>query len=210
LPKAYALAWLIREARTRASVDIGVYRGRSLVPQAVVHREATGGVAYGVDPYSKSEAIQNDREDLRERLHDFVACTDFDAIHDEVLRLRATLGLERHCVLLRKTSAEAAREFAGSGMRFGLVHVDGNHDAARVLEDVRLYFPLLERDGFLVMDDVSWESVRPGVEWMSERARTLFHVATPSINEVDYAVFWNGRSVSRAEKLRRALAAIYE
>jgi hypothetical protein len=209
LPKAYALAWMIRAGRVRASIDIGVYRGRSLVPQAVAHRDYTGGLAYGVDPYSSEEAVQNDHPVLRERLHDFAAKTDFEAIYREVLRLREELGLEAHCMLLRQTSAQAARDFARRATRFGLVHVDGNHDSARVLEDVQLYFPLLEEGGFLVMDDVSWTSVRPGVEWMAARLPMLFHVATPAINEVDYAVFWNGRSTSREAYFREALASIY-
>jgi predicted O-methyltransferase YrrM len=209
LPKAYALAWLIRATGTRSSVDIGVYRGRSLMPQAVAHRDCTRGVAWGIDPFSREEAVQNDHAALRERLQDFVAKTDFEALYQEVLRLRTELGLEAHCTLLRQTSAEAAREFARRGTRFGLVHVDGNHDSARVLEDVELYFPLLEKGGFLVMDDVSWTSVRPGVEWMRARLPMLFHVATPAINEVDYAVFWNGRSESREADFREALARIY-
>ncbi len=153
--KAYAMAWLIRAERLRSSLDIGVYRGRSLMPQAVAHRDYTGGVAYGVDPFSNAEAMQNDNEALREKIRQFVAATDFERMYGEVLALRDSLGLAEHCRLVRETSEEAAVDFAQRGMRFGLIHVDGNHDTAKVLRDVQLYWPLLSRGGFVVMDDVS-------------------------------------------------------
>src|SRR5689334_19341101 len=101
--KAYAMAWLIRAERLRTSLDIGVYRGRSLMPQAVAHRDYTGGIAWGVDPYSRTEAVQNDNPVLRERLDDFVRTTDFDRLYEDVLALRQALGVEAHCTLVRQT-----------------------------------------------------------------------------------------------------------
>jgi hypothetical protein len=208
--KAYAMSWLIRAEQIRASLDIGVYRGRSLMPQAVAHRDYTGGVAYGVDPYSSAEAMQYDNEALRERIREFIDRTDFQQMHDEVLALQGRLALGEHCRVVRKTSEKAAADFAARNMRFGLIHVDGNHDTAKVLRDVELYWPLLRRGGFLVMDDVSWSSVKPALDVVASKATLLFFESAPTVTELDYAVFWSGRSPKKAELLRQSLHRLRE
>lgn len=196
--KAFALAWLIRAARLSSALDIGVYRGRCLVPQAIAHRDYTGGIAYGVDPFSNSEAMQHDNAALQDRLRDFAATTDFESIYTDVLRLRDRLGLAAHCRVVRKTSQEAAKDFAAEGRRFGLIHIDGNHDKAKVLADVEAYLPLLTPGGFVVLDDVSGASVKPGVDAVASRATLVFYESRPTITELDYAVFWTGRSLRKA------------
>jgi hypothetical protein len=206
--KAFALAWLIRAGGVTSSLDIGVYRGRSLVPQAIAHRDHTGGVAYGVDPFSSSEAVQHDNAALADKLREFIATTDFESLYADVLRLRDELGLSAHCQLVRKTSAEAAVDFGAQGVKFGLIHVDGNHDEARVVADVKDYLPLLDPGGFLVLDDVSWTSVKPALDWVASRATRVFYESRPTITELDYAVFWTGRSRRQAEALRASLATL--
>jgi hypothetical protein len=192
--KAYLMASLIRELRTHASLDVGVYRGRSLFPQALAHRRYTGGIAYGVDPWSKEEAVENDNPGLKPALDRFVETTDFDAIYRDVQNLRETVAVERHCSLVRKTSAAAAAQFRELGSTFGLIHIDGNHDTAAVAQDVRNFEPLLERNGILVMDDVSWNSVRPACEMLATTMPRLFQrVDTAN----DYAVFWKTDAVPR-------------
>jgi hypothetical protein len=186
--KAYVMAHFIRDLRMQATLDIGVYRGRSLLPQALAHLRHSGGVAYGVDPWSKADARENDNLELKAQLDRFVETTDFEALHGQVDALRRRFGVERHCVLVRKRSADAAEDFRRAGMRFDLIHVDGNHDTAVVMKDVQDCLLLLKRGGILVMDDVSWRSVRPAYDDVASRTTKLFE-RTDALN--DYAVFWN-------------------
>ena len=189
--KAYVMATLIRELRIKATLDIGVYRGRSLLPQALAHRRYTGGMAYGVDPWSKEQAREHDNRGLKAELDQFVEKTDFDAIYQDVNRLKKAAALDRHCLLLRKTSAAAASYFRQSGVTFGLIHIDGNHDTAAVVQDVRDFEPLLDQEGILVMDDVSWESVKPAYDMLAATMRRLFQ-RVDATN--DYAVLWKTAS----------------
>ncbi len=189
LQKACAMAWLIRRFRLGTTVDIGVYRGRSLFPQALAHRAGAGGVVYGVDPWSAREAVERDNEDLRDQIDEFVQTTDFEALHRDVVALNEELGLTEHCVLVRKTSSEAARWFEERQIRFDLVHVDGNHDTARVMEDLDLYLPKLNPGGFIVLDDISWKSVEPAYGYLKERM-TLLTQRVDKAN--DYAIFRDG------------------
>ncbi len=189
--KASVMAYLIRRFRMKTSLDIGVYRGRSLLPQALAHKEFTGGTAYGVDPWSNDLAREKDNVQLKERIDRFLGETDFEAIYREVDRLRTAGGFENHCQLVRMTSAAAAGWFAQNKITFDLIHIDGNHDTAPVLKDVELYLPLLKSEGFIVMDDVSWESVKPAYNQVAARLTRVFQ-RVDAMN--DYAVFWDMKS----------------
>jgi hypothetical protein len=203
VPKANVMAWLIRYFNMPASVEIGVYRGRSLMPQAIAHKVTTGGVAYGVDPYSREVAIEYDNLELADKIAEHNRETDWDALHQGVLELRETLGLQDHCTIVRRTSAEAAAEFARQGRRFGLVHIDGNHDTAYVMQDVELYLPLVTPGGFVVMDDISWDSVKPAVAAVAARATPMIEVPASVLG--DYAVFRMGPDEAGHDTLREVL-----
>lgn len=205
--KAYVMGWLIQRFRFARSLDIGVYRGRSLFPQAVAHRLAGTGVAFGVDPWSAAEADESDHAVLREEIKAFVANTDFEALYQSVLRNIDELGLAGHTRIRRLTSADAAMTFAAEGTTFGLIHIDGNHDTEPVLRDLRAYMPLLEPGGFLVMDDVSWPSVAPAVREAESQAQLLMRRVSPDKTD-DYAVFRKpGGPNATALALRLRLAA---
>src|SRR5205823_4219064 len=99
--KAYAMACLIRDLGVQRSVDIGVYRGRSLLPQARADRGHTGGIAYGVDPWSKAEARENDNLKFKALIDEFIDTTDFDAVFATVNGLIQDFGVSDHCRLIR-------------------------------------------------------------------------------------------------------------
>jgi predicted O-methyltransferase YrrM len=205
LEKAYLIAWLIRRFRMRATLDIGVYRGRSLLPQAAAHRFYTNGVVYGVDPWSAKAALETDEERYRERISAFVATTNYEAIYEQLVDRLSRLGLGESCRLVRSTSTEALEDFAARGLRFGLIHIDGNHDTQMVTRDVRLCLPLLEPGGFCVMDDISWGSVAPALGLLSGTAREVFRRID---SRDDFAVFKMSRAIVPALYLRIVLAHV--
>lgn len=200
--KAYLLAALVGLTRTKRSVDIGVYRGRSYFPQALAHKQFTGGRVYGVDPYSKLDAREEDNPPLKAAIDTWIEETDFDRLLKEVRRHAKQHSLGKNSELVRLTSADAAERFRAERLRFGLIHIDGNHDTKVVLDDVQNYLPLLERGGFVVLDDISWDSVRPATAAVVPQ---LVPVLTRVDSANDYAVFWNGRSAPVTAYLRAYL-----
>ncbi len=203
--KGFVMAELIRRFDIKTSVDIGIYRGRSFFPQALAHRRSTGGVVYGIDPYSMGEALENDCGDLKDQVTEFAARLDFDELYRTVERTIVTLGLSQNAKLLRKTSMGAIPEIRERGLMFGLIHIDGNHDTARVMEDVDAYLPRLLSGGFVVLDDISWPSVRPAYDVVS---RSMTHVFERIDTMNDYAVFAADCSASKALGLRGLLKSI--
>jgi hypothetical protein len=202
LSKAYLMAELIRWHDLQVTVDIGVYRGRSLFPQAVSHRSFTNGVAYGIDPWSATEAKQYDCcLELRKKIGQFLERTDFEDLYQGVKALINKYKLEDHCFLLRCTSAGAISFFNENELYFDMIHIDGNHDTRIVMNDVNSYLPRLKKNGFVFLDDASWESVKPAYEQIKSSMSLIFKRRD---QKNDYAVFWNGTSRFHALTLRLA------
>jgi len=152
--------------------------------------------------------MEHDHKDLQDEINRFASNTDFEAIHSEVDAMRTRMGVTAGSSLIRKTAKAAAVDFTADGEPFGLIHIDGNHDTESVLDDVANYFPLLAPgNGFLVLDDISWTSVKPAVDRVSGGMALIF-ARVDSLN--DYAVFWNGRSNSKKSRLRKNLALAAE
>jgi predicted O-methyltransferase YrrM len=192
--KANLIAWLIRRYGLHTTLDIGVYRGRSLFPQALAHQQYAGGIVYGVDPWSSVEAKENDNLALKDAIHAFVDQLDFERIYQDVMLQVERLDLKEHCIMLRQTSASAIEYFDKNGIFFDLIHVDGNHDTEKVMRDIIMYLPRLNKEGFLIMDDISWESVHNAYQTVSANLPLLFKRIDRAN---DYAVFWKNRSFLR-------------
>lgn len=186
--KALVLASYIKEGQYKTSVDIGVYRGRSLFPQAISHKQHTGGVVYGIDPYNNIAAVQHDMEELRESLDHFAKTTDFDKMYKEVTTLISKFDLANYCSIIRQKSNEAKYFFLNNNLKIGLIHIDGNHDTDYVLNDVADYLPLIDRGGILVLDDISWQSVKPAFDLLKQQCTYIGELID---HENDFAVFLN-------------------
>jgi hypothetical protein len=125
--KALVLADLIARFGITDTVEIGVYRGRSLLPVAAMLRVVGGGVATGIDPWSVDEALQQDEHVVGPRVNDWVRSHPWE-------------------------------------------------DRAAVERDAELYVPKLRPGGFLVLDDASWDSIRPVAEALRSELDVVFQL----------------------------------
>lgn len=204
--KAYRLAYLIRRYNMEKTLDIGVYRGRSLLPQAVAHAFSTSGMVYGVDPWDASEAIEHDNSMFKTEIENWASQTDFQAIYEEVKGLIARFDLSERCTLLRQTSEEAIAYFREKSIYFDMMHIDGNHDTNMVMKDLEWYLPRLNQNGFIVIDDISWESVRPAYKSLRETMSLVFELTDSDAN--DYAIFWKNNTAFKPALLRSKLKTL--
>lgn len=201
MEKALAMSLLIKEFNLQNTVDIGVYRGRSLFPQAIAHKLFSKGIVYGVDPYTKEAANQNDYPEIQKELDSFVSNTDFQKLFDEVSSIINKNYID-NCVLIRKKSSDAAKEFSENNKKLDLVHIDGNHDTKFVLEDVENYLPLLSKKSFIVLDDISWKSVSPALELLNKEMNFI----SQKIDKTnDFAIFSKGLSSKEVLDLKKRI-----
>jgi len=208
--KGYMMAWLIANFNLKVSVDIGVYRGRSLFPQAIAHARFSRGIVYGIDPWDVELARLYDNTAARKEINDFLDNTDLNAISMDVDRLNKERDFIAHCVLIRKKSEDAISQFKEGMIKFGLIHIDGNHDIAMVLRDVELYLPLLADKGFVVMDDISWDSVRPAFDIVCSKYNLIYKTTDRkyATQPNDYAIFWNNTDEKEVDQINSALEEI--
>jgi predicted O-methyltransferase YrrM len=172
--KALVIADLIAEHGVHDTLEIGVYRGRSLLPVAAMLRIAGAGVATGIDPWGVEEALQEDTHAVGPEVNEWVRSHPWDETYQSVVDRVEQYELTAHCRILRMTSEAAAPQIPDASV--DLVHVDGNHDRAAVEQDVELYLPKLKPGGFLVLDDASWNSVRPVIEALRSRLEYVFQI----------------------------------
>lgn len=190
IEKACVLSSVILEHHIERVVEIGVYRGRSLLPMAAALHYAGSGEIVGVDPWSAADAQQNDLANFPAAaagVNEFVNSLDWSGIWREVLERIAQFGLGSCCRLLRTTSHEAAGEFPDHSI--GMVHIDGNHDTEAVCGDVNVWVPKLVPGGFLVMDDATWSSVRVAMAEIEKSATRIFQFVGRAN---DFAIFQFG------------------
>lgn len=191
LDKAYIMAWLIVHFNLKSTADIGVYRGRSLFPQAIAHKNYSKGIVYGIDPWTQNDAMENGNIKLKKQIREFIDKTNFQKIFEEVNNFRIVHKFKKNCTLIRKRSEDAAKEFVKKNVHFDLIHIDGNHDTKIVISDVNNYLPLLNKDGFVILDDISWDSVKPAQKILENKLNLVCLVTD---GENDYSIFWKNKS----------------
>lgn len=95
---------------------------------------------------------------------------------DEFLGNVQEAGLSQMVNPFVQTSTNAARIFAELGARFDLIYLDASHEYSDVLQDLRLWYPLLDAGGVLVGDDFEdpWFGIiRAAMEFADEIGRPL-------------------------------------
>ncbi len=186
LSKTYLMAYLILRNSLKIYVEIGIYKGRSLFPTAYAIKQ-NNGTSYGIDPYIKDAARENDvEENLQIQIDEFIDKLDFEGVYQDVLKLKSQLDLENHIKIIRKKSSECVEFFQKKSIKIDMLHIDGNHDTKYVMDDVELYLPLLNQNSFIIMDDIDWDSVKPAYKKLKESATVIFQAT-------DFAILINGK-----------------
>ena len=154
---------LVRERQAKRCVEIGVWKGSSLLCFANALAE-TQGTIVGIDPWALVN-LRNEIPDLT--LREYVFGTLFteqetlDAVYRDLEALVATNGLADIVSLVRKPSWDAFMDFEVESI--DVLCIDGNHDEIHVSRDILMYLPLVKRNGAILMDDTNYESVAKAI-----------------------------------------------
>jgi predicted O-methyltransferase YrrM len=142
---------LIYLDRPHVCVEIGVFKGDSLLPTAAVLKFLKQGKIYAIDPWNKNEAVKYlDPDGLLE-------CYRWIHVNWEKLfkSFKTRLNfwqLNDTCQCLRLPSAQAVSEIAKIG-KIDFLHIDGNCSKEGSLEDVRNYLPLVRSGGYVLLSN---------------------------------------------------------
>jgi len=174
--KNFMMCFFIYHFKLKTTLDLGVYGGGSLFPQATIHNKYTNGIVYGVDSYNKEDMKQFDcvhpsflalQKELSETL-------DVEELYQYIINLINTFNYQKNVIFLRKRSDQAINYFIENNIYFDLMFIDGNHDTKNVMADVKNYIPRLNKNGFFIMDDTSWESVKPAYKYAKTQLSFIY------------------------------------
>ena len=138
-------------------VEIGVFGGKSLVPLAIACRKNGTGKVYAIDPWEAEAALEHYPENDPNR--NWWSQVNLDKVYrqfDEYLHRNDLLPWVR----VIRERAEAV-SWAFHDRPIDILHIDGNHSTETACRDVRLWLPLVRPGGWIWMDDVNWDTVKP-------------------------------------------------
>ena len=160
--KAVAMATLIHDIRPRQVVEIGVFGGRSLLPQALALKYVGSGVIYGIEPWCNDIAVE-------------IATT---AENDEWWGKVDFKGAKKACLLaiiqnnvldiVRILECRSADAMPVTGTQNDIIHVDGNHSSTQALADVKMALGATRVGGYIWLDDIGWTTVAPALSFLEE------------------------------------------
>lgn len=129
--------------KTRAIVELGVNRGKSLVAMA---EAAHGPTVYGIDLWDMAGTGKAEERWRASRgFADPAAFAEF---------LQAVEHFEDKVVWVKGDSAEIAKVWTRP---IGLLHIDGAHDYVSVKRDYEGWAPHIVKGGWLCLDDAQHE-----------------------------------------------------
>ena len=176
LPRAMEMAELIVQTKPMVVVEIGVFAGGSLVPQALGLKENGGGHIYGIDPWSREAAVEQVfvSDDHTAPADEAVARqwwtdVDLEKMHQLCMQGIWRYSLEEFAIVIRARSEHAAQLFEGDRPIIDVLYIDGNHSELASCRDVELYLHMVRKGGFLWFDDAHWTSTQKAVRMIEER-----------------------------------------
>lgn len=143
----------IIQSKPQVVVEIGVFAGRSMIPQALALKENGLGRIYGIDPWRLESAIEGENEANRDWWSKNV---DLHQMHRLTVEAIWKYGLDERAIIIRAASQDAVTLFADDSI--DLLTIDGCHSEVASCRDVRLYLPLVKFGGTIIFDDSDWQS----------------------------------------------------
>ena len=157
--KGNVIKTLVEKTNAKFCVEIGVYKGSSLLYFAEALQK-TNGKIIGIDPY-KLDSLRNEipNKQVNEYFYDvlFKEQKTLDNIYSNLSKILEDNNLGELITLVREKSENYYQNIKKESI--DVLHIDGNHDEEYVTKDIINYLPLVKKGGYIIMDDTSWVGV---------------------------------------------------
>ena len=91
---------------------------------------------------------------------DFVGTDENRLKYNFVTMKRKKLHLQDNLTLIEGDFNEVAETW---NKKIDILHIDGNHNEMNVSRDILLYLPLIKKNGYIIMDDTNWDSIKKSI-----------------------------------------------
>lgn len=177
IDKATNLARIILQTKPELCVEIGVFGGSSLIPQALALQENNNGIIVGIDPWTKDAALEemsnNDNKSWWSSL-------DYNQIYKKLISIIKQFELDDFVDLIKDKSENVVDNFKNESI--DILHIDGNHCEALAYKDSVNYFPKVKMGGYIFFDDISWRedpeiiSTKKGLDYLKQYCEQVYIV----------------------------------
>ena len=171
---------IVADTSARLIIEVGVWRGLSLVHLASSLKERTGGGAViAVDTWLGAPEFWNRRHTngVKDFERDLKWKHGYPQVYYEFLSNVVMRRLEDVVIPLPVPSLIAAQLLLEKDILADVIHIDAAHEYESVRGDIQVWFPLLAADGILLGDDFNqhWPGVvQAACEFASEISVKLY------------------------------------
>jgi len=151
LEKAKKFIDLIEKQKPEVCVEIGVFGGASLIPQAMALKENKKGKVHGIDPWTSDCALE---EMVNKDHKDWWSKLDLESVYKSCIQKIEQFELQSYCRIIRDKSENVYDTFPNGSI--DILHIDGNHSEALSYKDAVLYLPKVKKNGYIMFDDIWW------------------------------------------------------
>ena len=149
--KAQKFYDIITESKAKLCVEIGVFGGSSLIPQALAMKDNNGGIVVGIDPWTNDAALEDMETDESKKWWSKI---DLDEIYKNFIGQLKNYKVDSFCKIYRDKSENVINEFEDESI--DVLHIDGNHCENTSYKDSFNYLPKVKKGGYVFFDDIFW------------------------------------------------------
>ncbi|MEI7486609.1 MAG: class I SAM-dependent methyltransferase [Chryseobacterium sp.] len=149
--KAQKFYDIITESKAKLCVEIGVFGGSSLIPQALAMKDNNDGIVVGIDPWTHDAALEDMEKDENK---EWWSKINLDEIYKNFTSQLKFYKVDSFCKIYRDKSENVINEFKDESI--DILHIDGNHCEKLAYQDSVSYFPKVKKGGYIFFDDTSW------------------------------------------------------
>ena len=148
--KAHHLCALVVALKSKVSLEIGVYDGRSFFAMALAHKKLGHGTVIGVDPWSPAAACEGYSGENGK----FWQATPLELYYNNVQDKIHKLGVQNVSIIMRQKSDDVDMSVIPT---LDVFHCDGQH-TEQAVRDVKRFAPKVRVGGVCIMDDTGWSN----------------------------------------------------
>lgn len=167
--KAIEMAELVLQYKPRVIVQIGVFGGRSLIPQALALKENGFGKIYGIDPWKKEAALEGELDEANAK---WWAGIDMDNMLKVSTEAVWNNGLDAFAPIIRAKAQDVVELFPN----IDILEIDGNHNEISSCRDVEMWLPRVNGNGWIWFDDVDWPQTQKALSMMRAKCTEIKQV----------------------------------
>lgn len=153
---------LIKNNKPSIIIEVGTWKGASAIRMANLSKKYNlKSKIYCVDTWLGAEEFWTKLSNTPER--NLLLNNGYPQIYYQFLSNVFNTNNQDIIIPIPNTSHIASIIFKYYSIKADLIYIDGSHDYKDVLSDMEDYYDLLEKNGTMFGDDMTWESVRSAV-----------------------------------------------